>query len=161
MFTKLKKFWYFHCANPVMRRGEKGAFKWTFRRFWLDIRSISGNFRLRFTASEHPFGYLAAGKTDDNIQGYASLMYFLGCCITTDQQLVDDVQKALRDYEERLMATPDDETDSEEAAIDEVKGIQKYVEMSPKERRQYERDVDKRFKKSIKNYVQEGTDGTV
>lgn len=153
---KFLKWWYFHITNPVVREGEAGGFKWKFRRFWLDISTVSGNWSMRCMAAEHPYGYLVAGKDDGNIQGYCATMYYLSQVLTTDQKLVNDIEEALRKYEKRLNMIEVDPTDSEEAALAEVKAVQEYVEMDKKERRKYERDVNGRFKKRVKNADKEG-----
>ena len=153
--SKFSKFWWFTFRNPVVRKGESGGFKWCFRRFWLDITTVSGNFKARFTADEHPYGYLIAGKDDSNIIGFCQMVYTLGKLLTTDQGLVDGVHKEIKKYEKRLEKVEPDPTDSEEAAIAEVKGIQEYVEASPKEKKQRERDSNGRFKKAVKNAAKE------
>ena len=153
MFEKLSKWWWFHMANPIVRKGEAGGFKWTFRRFWLDIETISGNFKVRFTAAEHPYAYLLAGKTDDNIIGFAQMLYYLGMVITTDQGLVDDISKAVNKYEKRLQesAKVDENETEEKIALEEVKQVQEYVERPAKERRKHDRETNGRFKKAVKN----------
>lgn len=152
--SKFSKFWWFTFKNPVVRKGESGGFKWSFRRFWFEIETVSGNFKARFTADEHPYGYLLAGKDDSNIIGFCQMVYTLGKLLTTDQGLVDGIQKEIKKYEKRLEKTEPDPTDSEEAAIAEVKAVQEYVEASPKEKKQRERDSNGRFKKVVKD-VQE------
>lgn len=147
--------WYFRIANPVVRKGEKGGFKWVFRRLNMTIETLSGNFKASFTADEHPFGYLAASKDDTNIHGFAMTMYEIGKLLTTDQGFVDDVQKAIVKYRKRLekQAAGDvveDET-QEKIALETEKQIQEVVEMPKKERRKYERDVNGRFKASVKD----------
>ena len=97
-FNRIRKFWYFRVRNGVVRKGEKGGFKWKFRRFWLDVSTLSGNFKARFTAAEHPYGYLLAGKDDRNISGYCETLYAVAMLLTTDQVFVDDIQKALNEY---------------------------------------------------------------
>ena len=154
IWTKIVKWWYFHIANPVVRKGEAGAFRWTFRRFWLDITTVSGNFKVRFIADENPYGYLAAGKEDTNIHGFAMTMYEIGKLLTTDQGFVDDVQKAIVKYRKRLEKQAagevvEDET-QEKIALETEKAIQEVVEMPKKERRKYERGVDGRFRKAVK-----------
>lgn len=154
IWTKIVKWWYFHIANPVVRNGEAGGFRWTFRRFWLDITTVSGNFKVRFIADENPYGYLAAGKDDTNIHGFALTMYEIGKLLTTDQGFVDDVQKAIVKYRKRLEKQAagevvEDET-QEKIALEEVKAVQEVVEMPKKERRKYERGVDGRFKAAVK-----------
>ena len=154
IWTKIVKWWYFHIANPVVRKGEAGAFRWTFRRFWLDITTVSGNFKVRFIADENPYGYLAAGKEDTNSHGFAMTMYEIGKLLTTDQGFVDDVQKAIVKYRKRLEKQAaggggEDET-QEKNARGRGKAIQEVVEMPKKERRKYERGVDGRFRKAVK-----------
>lgn len=68
--------------------------------------------------------------------------------MTTDQRLVDDVQKALVDYDRRLEENVGEDPEEEKAALEEVKGVQEYVEMGARERRKYERDVNRRFKRA-------------
>lgn len=135
--------------NPSVRKGEVGAFKFNFRRYDLIISTLSENFKVRFTADKDPYGYLLSGKDDTNIHGFAMTIYQVGKLLTTDQGFVDDVQKALQKYEKRLSKVKPD-TDSEEAALAEVKAVQEYVEMPKKEQRKYERDVNGRFKKAVK-----------
>jgi hypothetical protein len=158
IWTKIVKWWYFHIANPVVRKGEAGGFRWIFRRFWLDITTVSGNFKARFIADENPYGYLAAGKDDTNIHGFALTMYEIGKLLTTDQGFVDDVQKAIVKYRKRLEKQAagefvEDETE-EKIALETEKAIQEHIELPKKERRNVERDINGRFKKALKD-VQE------
>lgn len=145
--------WYFRIANPVVRKGEKGGFKWVFRRLNMTIETLSGNFKASFTADEHPFGYLAASKDDTNIHGFALTMYEIGKLLTTDQGFVDDVQKAIAKYEKRLekAGAAASEKEDEDIAMKEVQAVQEIIEMPKKERRKYERDVNGRFKASVKD----------
>lgn len=125
----IRRWWLFHLANPVVRKGESidGAFKWVFRRYWLDISTLSGNFKARFTASENPYGYLLAGQDDENILGFAQTLYYLGSSLTTDQQLCDDLGAAYKAYVERLekqaaVEVKEDEFE-EKVALEEVKQV--------------------------------------
>lgn len=147
---KFLKWWYFHLANPVVRKGESGGFKWRFRRFWLDIWTVSENFKVRFTADKDPYGYLLAGKDDTNIHGFAATMYNVGKLLTTDQGFVNDIQKAFDKYEKRLAKTELEDESGEEAAIAEVKAVQEYVDAPKKVQRKMERDANGRFKKAVK-----------
>jgi len=151
-WTSIQRWWLFNLANPVVRKGEAGGFKWVFRRFWLEISTLSGNFKCRFTADEHPYGYLAAGDADDNIEGYCQTFYTIGKLLTTNQEFVDDIGKAIRDYEQRVFneSSVDEDELEEKVAIEEVKQVQEYVEASPKERKARERDANGRFKKVVK-----------
>lgn len=157
-FVKIKRWWLFTIGNPTVRSGEAGGYKWRFRRFWLEISTISGNFKVRFTAAEHPYGYLSSGD-DSQTHGFAERMYLIGMLLTTDQKFVSDIDSALKNYESRAEGTADD-TDNEQAAIAEVRNIQEYADASQKERRKMERDSNGRFKKVMKD-VQKGTDGAL
>lgn len=160
IWTKIVKWWYFHIANPVVRKGEAGGFRWTFRRFWLDITTVSGNFKVRFIADEHPFGYLAASKDDTNIHGFALTMYEIGKLLTTDQGFVDDVQKAITKYHKRLEKqaageVKENETE-EKIALGTEKAIQEHVELPEKERKKVEKEINKRFKRAVKEAKKNG-----
>ena len=160
MLTNLQKLWYFHFANPTVRVGEFGGFRWRFRRFWLDLDTVSGNFSVRFTADEHPYAYLLAGENDDNIKGFAHTLYTVGKLLTTDQQFVDDIQKAIKSYEERLdMLEVDEDPAEENAAIEEMKQVQEHIELPKKERRKVERDTNGRFKRAVKEVEKNEANG--
>lgn len=153
---KIRTWWYFHVKNPVVRKGESkdGAFKWTFRRFDLTIETLSGNFKAKYVADEHPYAYLLQGATDDNIEGFCQLMYVLGKTLTTDQGLANDVGKAVSRYQKRLekqaaSEVVEDETE-EKIALETEKQIQEVVEMDKKTRRKYEHGVDGKFKAAVK-----------
>lgn len=136
-------------SNPKVRIGEKGGFKWVFRRFWLEITTLSGNFKARFTAGVHPYGYLIAGKDDVNIEGYCQMLYMVGMLLTTDQGFVNDINKAIQKYQKRLEKVKADDG-GEDAAIAEEKALQEYIELPEKEQKKAEKDIDRRFKKAVK-----------
>lgn len=151
-FEKVLMWWYFHMENPVIRKGEHGGFKWEFRGFWLDISTVSGNFKARYMADDHPYAYLLAGDTDDNIIGFCQLIYTLGRTLTTDQGLVNDVEKAINKYGRRIesgIKIKDDETE-EKIALETEKKIQEHIELPEKKRKKVEKESDKRFKKAVK-----------
>lgn len=152
IISKVQKWWLFNMANPVIRKGERGGFKWKFRRFWLEVETLSGNWKARWIAAEHPYGYLLASKDDSQIEGFCQIVYSVGMLLTTDQGFVNDVVKALNKYDMRLQKSAkveDDETE-EKMALEEMKQVQELVEKPKKERRKYARDVDRRFKKAVK-----------
>ena len=156
---KFLKWWWFTVKNPVVRKGEYGGFKWCFRRFWLDISTLSGNFQCRFMADEHPYGYLLAGKDDENIKGFVNTLYEIGKLLTTDQGFVNDIQKAIKKYSQRLdkqaaKAVVEDETE-EKIALETEKAIQEHIELPKKERRKVERGINSRFKKAVAQSLKE------
>lgn len=140
----------FNFRNPVVRKGEQGAFKWVFKRFWLSIETVSGNFKARFTAAEHPYAYLLAGKDDRNIVGFCQMLYQTGMLLTTDQKLVDDINKAFTSYDKRLVSEVEEDEGEEIAAIKEVQAVQEHIELPSKQRRKVERDINGRFKAAVK-----------
>lgn len=148
MKGKLRKWWWFSVKNPVIRKGESSAFRWKFRRFTMELGTKSENWSAKWTAAEHPYGYLVSGKDDVNIIGFCQTMYEIGMLLTTDQGFVNDIQKALKKYSSRLekKAAKDiveDETE-EKIALEEEKQVQEAIGMSRKERR----DVNRRFRKA-------------
>lgn len=145
------KWWYFHFANPVIRKGEtkSGGFRWKFRRFWLDIETFSGNFKCRFTADEHPYAYLLAGKDDENIAGFCEIIYYVSKLVTAERSVADGVVKILNDYINSANFDKEDR-EEEDAALEEMKAVQKYVDAPKKEKRKMERDVNGRFKATVK-----------
>ena len=148
---KIKKWWLFSMSNRKVKVGEGGAFKWTFRRFWVEIRTLSDNFRVRFTAAQNPYGYLFVGE-DDQTQGFAERLYMVGMLMTTDQQFVNDIDKALEDYRVRIAAQNPivEDEQEEEMALEEMRQLQEHIELPDKERKAVEKDIDKRFKQAVK-----------
>lgn len=131
---KLMKWWFFRVKNTTVRKGEEGGFKWRFRRFTMEISTVSGNFKARWTADAHPYGYLLSGKDDDNIHGYCQIVYEISKLLTTDQKFATDIQKAVRDYDKRLQKKAkvvEDETE-EKIALEGEKQVQEYVERKRK-----------------------------
>lgn len=130
--------------NPKVRVGEKGGFKWAFRRFGMDIETVSGNFKAHFTAGEHPFGYLISGNGDDNIEGYCQMLYMVGMLLTTDQGFVNDIQKAIAKYDKRIQkANPVVEDDFEEkVAIEEQKEVSERAKLPRRYRHRVDREAE-------------------
>ena len=153
MFNKIKKWWLFHVKNRVVRQGESGGFKWVFRRFTLDITTVSENFKARFTAGIHPYGYLISGKDDDNIKGFCATIYEVGTLLTSDKDFAKDIQDAIRKYSKKIQAsaTVVEDREEEQIAIETEKAIQEHIELPTKERRKVERDINGRFKKAVKD----------
>lgn len=154
MWDKIVKWWYFKVNNPIVRDGQSkdGAFKWRFRRFSMEISTLSENFKAQFTAGEHPYGYLVSGKTDDNILGYCQTLYEVAMLLTTDQGFVNDIQKALRKYSSRIEKNVKVEEDEvkEKIALETEKAIEEYTQMPKRFRKKVDRDTDRKFKKAVK-----------
>jgi len=154
MWEKIVRWWYFKVNNPIVRKGEHGGFKWCFRRYWLDIETVSGNFSARFMAAEHPYAYLLCGEDEGNIEGFCQMVYSIGMLLTTDQGLVDDVRKAFQKYakrKEKSQPEPDVDRDAEDiVSIEQVKQVQEYIEKPKSERRKEDRKTDRNFRRTVK-----------
>lgn len=157
LFDKIQKWYYFHIANPVVRRGESSGFRWEFRRFWLTIETISGNFKAKFMADEHPYAVLIGCEKEEPIHGYCSILYQIGKLLTTDAGFVNDVQKAISKYDKRLQKKAASEVVEDEieekVALEEVKSVQEHLEKSPKERKKAEKETDRKFRKAVKEAI--------
>lgn len=146
-------FW-FTFKNPVVRKGESGGFRFVFRRFWMEVETVSGNFKARFMADENPYGVLVGCEKKETIHGYSTILYQVGKLLTTDAGFVADVQKAIKKYDKRLQKKAasevvEDETE-EKIALEQEKAIQEHVELPKKERKKVERDINGRFAKAVK-----------
>lgn len=156
---KFLKWFWFTFKNPVVRKGEAGGFRFVFRRFDLTIETLSGNFKAKFMADEHPYSVLVGCEQEKTIHGYCALLYQIGKLMTTDAGFVGDLQKALSKYDKRLQKqaesnVKEDETE-EKIALETEKQIQEVVEMPKNERRKYERGVDGRFRKAVAQSLKE------
>ena len=132
----LRKFWYLKMRNNVIREGKSKdeAFRWKFRRFSMEVETLSGNWKAKWMAAEHPYAYLLTGKSDENIEGFCRTMYEIGMLLTTDQGFVNDIQKAVKKYSQRLekkAKVVEDEME-EKIAIESEKQVQEYVERKRK-----------------------------
>jgi len=162
---KIQIWWLFTMRNPIIRTLEKGGFRVIFRRFTMDITTLSGNFKARWIASAHPFGFLVTAKNEDDIYSYASIIYQISMLLTTEQKFADDLIKAVKNYENRLAksAKVEEDTVDEKAALEFEKKVQAYIELPRKEKKKAERKIDKKFKKveKIGTEVADGPDGNI
>lgn len=99
----MKKNW----SRWNRRRAEKtvAGFRFVFRDYDMTLSTLSGNWSMRLLCTEHPFGYLAASLRDgldENLHGYALLMYALSTQMTRERRLVKDVEGAVRRYAGRI-----------------------------------------------------------
>lgn len=149
--AKIQRWWLFTFRNPVEYKFEFGGFKVVFKRFWMDIESISGNFKVRFFVSEHPYGYLYVSAKQynlDNIHGFCAYIYKLAHTLTTDNKLVEDVNKALKNHDKRLAAKAKTKVSEENDDIDleVVKQNHEVSKMNKKERKQRTKKIKEALK---------------
>lgn len=105
---KMRLFWnklVFTLTNRKQESVELGGFIWTFRKYSMEVRSLSENFKMRLLCGEHAYGYLMTALRHDkkeNLEGYALIMYTLAVSLTRDQKLVSDVTRDIKMYASRL-----------------------------------------------------------
>ena len=151
ILAKIEKWWLFTFRNPIEYKFEFGGFKVVFRRFWMEIESVSENFKVRFLASQHPYGYLfvSAQKGNlNNIHGFCAYIYKLSHTLTTDNKLVEDVNKAMKNYDKRLAAKAATAVSTENDNIDleVVKQNHEVGKMTEKERKQRKQKIKEALK---------------
>ena len=151
ILSKIQKWWLFTFRNKVEYQFKFGGFKVIFRRFWLEIESISENFKVRFLASEHPYGYLYVSAKQgrlDNIHGFCAYIYKLSHTLTPDNKLVEDVTKVIKNYEKRLAAKAATAVSAENDDIDLeiVKQNHEVGKMTKKERKQRKKVIKEALK---------------
>lgn len=151
ILAKIQKWWLFTFMNPIEFRFVFGGFKVTFRRFWLEIESLSENFKIRFLASQHPYGYLyisAKQGNTENIQGYCHYLYKLAYCLTTDNKLVEDINRSLKNYDKRLAAQAATAVSTNEDDLDlqTVKDNLEYSKMTKKQRKERKQKIKEAIK---------------
>ena len=144
---KMQRWFLLTFCNVKIKTVQFPAFKVTFRKFTMEIKSVSGNFTLQTMGMVYPnaFLYDALTKGDaDLVQWYCNRMYELTTCLLTDQGLFDDVQKALNKYDKRLQVIAEQKakevTEEEERMTSEqVKANIEYANMTKKQRKEYKK----------------------
>lgn len=141
-------------ANPVVKTGEKGAFRWVFRRYTLEVETLSGNWKARWTADDSPYVHLVACENDDDIRKYFEIIYEVSKLLMTEQRFANDCVKAVLNYSKRLdkaaaKEVVEDEIE-EKAALEFERQVQEHIELPKKERRKVVRDINGRFAKAVK-----------
>ena len=151
ILAKIEKWWLFTFRNKVEYNFEFGGFKVVFRRFWMEIESVSENFKVRFLASHHPYGYLfvSAQKGNlNNIHGFCAYIYKLSHTLTTDNKLVEDVNRAMKNYDKRLAAKAATvvSTENDDIDLEVVKQDHEVGKMTKKERKQRKQEIKEALK---------------
>ena len=159
LVAKAMRFWLFTFKNKTLIEKEIGGFRFRFRRFWLDIESVSDKYwALRLRADTHPYLYLYSAvkqEKENQLNGYGLYVYLTSMFLTKDQLFADDVNKALQAYEKRLeaeaKAVAKKATDYDEQQNAEfMKDALKRGQMTRQQRRKAEREARKQMKKDLK-----------
>ena len=146
-FEKLQRWFLLTFCDAKIKTVQFSAFKVTFRKFTMEIKSVSGNFTLKTVGMVYPnaFLYDALTKGDsDLVQWYCNRMYELTTLLLTDQGLFDDVQKALTKYGKRLQVVAEQKAkevteEEERMAAEQVKANIEYAGMTKKQRKEYKK----------------------
>lgn len=151
ILARIEKWWLLTFGNPIEYKFEFGGFKVVFRRFWMEIESVSENFKVRFLASQHPYGYLfvSAQKGNlNNIHGFCAYIYKLSHTLTTDNKLVEDVNRAMKNYDKRLAAKAATvvSTENDDIDLQVVKQDHEVGKMTKKERKQRKQEIKEALK---------------
>lgn len=149
IFTTIKGWWMLHFRNTLVKEVEFDAYKVTFRRFTMDITTKSGNMKLRTMNMLYPnaFLYNAIEKDDKRIvEWFCNELYEFVSLITTDEGLIQDVNKAFMKYYKRMEKkaesiakeiTPDEDKLNEEV----VKANIEYAKMTKAERKAHKEAI--------------------
>lgn len=146
-FDKLQKWFLLTFRDTKIKSVQFPAFKVTFRKFTIEIKSVSGNFTLKTVGMVYPnaFLYNAFAQGDEGlVQWYCNRMYELTTLLLTDQGLADDVQKALTKYDKRLQVVAERKAkevteEAESIAAEQVKANIEYANMTKKQRKEYKK----------------------
>ena len=140
-------WWLLHFRNPVVDVVEFDSFTVTFRRFTMDIETKSSNLKLRTVGMLYPNAmFLQALENNDTkiIEWFCYQLYQFVTLITTDNGLVNDVNKAFQKFHKRKEKEAAQEaakvTESDEMmAQGTIEANIEYSKMDKKQRKIYKR----------------------
>ena len=146
-FRNAQRWFLLTFCDTKIKAVQFPAFKVIFRKFTMEIKSVSGNFTLKTMGMVYPnaFLYDALTKGDENlVHWYCNRMYELTTLLLTDQGLFDDVQKALTKYSKRLQVVAEQKAkevteEEERMAAEQVKANIEYANMTKKQRKEYKK----------------------
>ena len=141
--TTIQGWWMLKFRNTIVQEVEFDAYKVTFRRFTMDITTKSGNMKLRTMNMLYPNAYLynAIEKDDKRIvEWFCNELYEFVSLITTDEGLIQDVNKAFAKYYKRMEKKAESiakgiTLDEDKLNEEVVKANIEYAKMSKKERK--------------------------
>lgn len=140
-------WWMLHFRNTLIHEVEFDAFTVTFRRFTMDIKTRSGNLSLRTVGMLYPNGLLMNALENNEtktIEWFCYELYQFVTLITTDNGLIQDVNKAFTKYYKRKEKEAESKAaevtpEEEEIAQGTIETNIEYANMSKKKRKIYKR----------------------
>ena len=153
-FQNVQRWFLLTFCDTKIKTVQFPAFKVTFRKFTMEIKSMSGNFTLKTMGMVYPNAFLYDALTNGDeklVQWYCNRMYELTTCLLTDQGLFDDVQKALTKYGKRLQVVAEQKAkevteEDERIASEQVKANIEYANMTKKQRKEYKKALREELK---------------
>ena len=138
-----------HFRNTLIREVEFDAYKVTFRRFTMDITTKSGNMKLHTMGMLYPnsFLYNALEQDDEKlVHWFCDEVYQFVSLITTDEGLIQDVNKAFAKYYKRMEKKAESiakgiTLDEDKLNEEVVKANIEYAKMSKKERKAHKEAI--------------------
>lgn len=135
--------------NTLVKEVEFDAHKVTFRRFTMDITTKSGNLKLRTMNMLYPnsFLYNALEQGDEKlVHWFCDEVYQFVSLITTDEGLIQDVNKAFAKYYKRMEKKAESiakgiTLDEDKLNEEVVKANIEYAKMSKKERKAHKEAI--------------------
>lgn len=151
MRKKINRWWnlmVFYLTNRKLETAEVGGFKYVFRKYSMTVSSLSENFKMRILCGEHAYGYLLTAlrhNKEENLGGYALMLYSLAVSLTRDQKLVSDVTRDIKGYAARVEREAEKEAKRTKNVSDEE--ILMTERMAQENIRSLKKKIDKNEKK--------------
>lgn len=128
----------------------------TIKRYYMDIESVSGSFKLRVPFDQRPYLYLLAsaqqGRTD-NILGFCLTVFSTTMLCTVEQQLYNEICDAISGYiarvDKQAESAPKASEFDDELALKEVQQNVERGQMTRQQRRKAERQARKNMKEGM------------
>lgn len=147
--NRLGMWWMLTFRNTLVKEVEFDAYKVTFRRFTMDITTKSGNMKLRTMGMLYPnsFLYNALEQGDEKmVHWFCDEVYQFVSLITTDEGLIQDVNKAFAKYYKRMEKKAESiakgiTLDEDKLNEEVVKANIEYAKMSKKERKAHKEAI--------------------
>lgn len=170
---KFVQWWLFTFCNKTIWKGEIGAFRYCFRKYWLDIRSISPNhWNLRIGANNYPYGLLLTVVRDmqneilanggANLKDYEMVFSFFSdniyqttefifsddkFCSALSKEIVWAMKRVLKKAENEAKTATKEELDADQVFMEQSV---KRGAMNRSERRRASREERKAMREEIK-----------
>ena len=155
IINKFGVWWMLHFRNTKLKVVEFDAYKVVFRRFTMEITTKSGNLKLRTMMMLYPNSFLYNAVEKDNeriLEWFCNEVYKFVTLITTDQGLIQDVNKAFSKFYKRMgkkaeTLAKEVSEDDDKLAMEELKFNQEYAKLSEKERKEYQEALREELRK--------------